>query len=104
MRVLLVVPKPGMVTAMMPSRGLPKRSKARTVTRSASAESSPPEMPMTAVLLCVCFRRRARALLCMERMSPQRRSSSFPSGTKGVGSTLRVSFPSASGKEKATFV
>ncbi len=50
-------PKPGIVTALIRSCGMPSRSNARTVTSSASVESRPPEMPTTAVLQCVCSRR-----------------------------------------------
>ena len=40
-----VVPKPGMVTARIPSRGRPSRSKVRSTTSRASVESRPPESP-----------------------------------------------------------
>ena len=40
-----VVPKPGMVTARIPSRGSASRSNVRSTTSRASVESSPPERP-----------------------------------------------------------
>ena len=48
--VLSVVPKQGMVTHMIPRRSRPSMSNVRAVTSSASVESSPPEIPITAVL------------------------------------------------------
>ena len=55
--VRFVVPKPGMVIAMMFSLGRLHISNACAVTISASVESSPPEMPTTAVFMPVLRRR-----------------------------------------------
>ena len=46
-RVRLLVPKPGIVTPMIPSRGKPIKSKVATVLKRASVESRPPEIPIT---------------------------------------------------------
>lgn len=46
--VISVVPKPGIVTHIMFSLGSDNISIALTATRSASVESSPPEIPITA--------------------------------------------------------
>ena len=48
--VLSVVPKHGIVTERIFSLGMPSISKALAVTRSARVESSPPEIPTTALL------------------------------------------------------
>ena len=48
---LSVVPKHGIVTAVIFSLGMPRKSNALAVTSSASVESSPPEIPMTALWL-----------------------------------------------------
>ena len=42
-----VVPKPGIVTPMIPLRSNPSTSNVRTATRRASVESNPPDMPIT---------------------------------------------------------
>ncbi len=47
--VLEVVPNPGIVTAMMSLTSFPTALNARRVTSNASAESSPPDTPITAV-------------------------------------------------------
>lgn len=52
-------PETGIVIPTIPRRSSPSRSNARTVTSSASVESSPPEMPTTAFVLRVCASRRA---------------------------------------------
>ena len=48
--VLLVVPKQGMVTARISVMGLPVSFMALAATRRARHESSPPEIPITALL------------------------------------------------------
>ena len=86
------VPKPGMVTPMMPSRGSFKRSKAAMATMSASVESSPPEMPITARRRPMWRSRSASACDWMRNVSRQRRSRAVASsGTKGCGGMVRLS-------------
>ena len=48
--VRLVVPKQGMVTAVMSVRGRPSKSMALAVMSRAKVESSPPDSPTTALL------------------------------------------------------
>ena len=64
-----VVPNPGIVTAMMSLCGLLSMSKAFAVTSSARVESSPPEMPITALCERVWAMRRASAVACIMKMS-----------------------------------
>ena len=52
-----VVPKHGIVTERIFSLGIPNKSNALAVTRSASVESSPPEIPTTALFTPVWARR-----------------------------------------------
>ena len=90
-----VVPKQGIVTAMMSVMGRSSIFMARPVTSTASVESSPPESPTTAVLAPVCRSLCFKPREAMRRISRHRSSrSSFPSGTKGMGATYRVSFVS----------
>ena len=99
-----VVPNPGMVTAMIPLRSLPDKSNARTVTRSARVESSPPEIPTTA-LAFVCSKRFFNPIAWIIRISSHRLSLVFLSpGTNGAGSTKRVSFVSSIFNENAMSV
>ena len=85
-----VVPKPGMDTAVIPVRGRPKASNARTVTSSASVESRPPERPMTAALVPVWARRVLRPAVCRSRMVSQRSARSpWSAGTKGARGKTR---------------
>ena len=67
--------------------GIPNRSKAFTVTNSASVESSPPEIPTTALFAWVCARRFFSPCACISKISSQRfsRSVLLP-GTNGIGS------------------
>lgn len=79
-----------MVTATMSFLSLPARSNARAVTRRASEESRPPEMPMTAVFAFVCVRRFASACACKDKMSSARSPNrALSSGTNGVRGTFR---------------
>ena len=90
-RVRLVVPKQGMVTAKIPLRSRPSRSKALAVMRTARVESSPPDSPTTAQGALVCSSRFLRPRAAMVRISSQRsprRDSSV--GRKGVGEMGRV--------------
>ena len=99
--VRLVVPKPGMVMARMPSRGRPSRSKARWQTSSASVESSPPDTPMTARRARMWAMRWARACAWIEKTSSQRSARAcLSAGTKGMGSTGRVSSVADGSSEK----
>jgi len=52
--VLSVVPKPGIVTAIIPFLSRFNLSKALAVTNNANVESRPPEIPTTAFLQLVC--------------------------------------------------
>ena len=96
-----VVPKPGMVTAMMPERSIPRMSKARAQTSSASVESSPPDTPMTAVCECVCASLFARPCAWIASTSSQRslRLETL-AGTKGCAFTRRVRRVSRTASEK----
>ncbi len=86
-----VVPKPGIVTARMPARGRPRRSKVRTQTRRASVESRPPERPRTTRFTPTCSIRRARPAVWIENTSRHRSSRVAGSaGTKGCGSIART--------------
>ena len=90
--VLSVVPNPGIVTAAISLWSFPSRSKAFTVTRSASVESRPPDIPITAVLQLVCSNRFFSPIAWIIKISSQRLSLSFLSaGTKGAGFTYLVS-------------
>ena len=96
-----VVPKQGMVTAVISDGDRPSREKAREVTSSASVESRPPEIPMTALLQPVCSSRFFRPMAWMVKISSQRfRRSSCRDGTKGAGSMNRSSSRSRRGREK----
>ena len=88
--VLSVVPKPGMVMAMMPFRSRLSLSKASTQTSSARVESRPPLTPMTMVSALVCSMRLASPSLCIHSISSQLSPSLSPRGTKGSGLTLRM--------------
>ena len=65
--------------AMISPRGRPSRSKARQVTSSASVESSPPEIPITAVRAAVWRRRFCSPAACMAKMLSHRASRLGPS-------------------------
>ena len=90
-----VVPKQGMVTAMMSLAGRWSIPMARAVISRARVLSRPPERPTTAVFAPVCSSRFFRPRAAMVRISSHRpaRSASF-SGIKGVGETYRVSLVS----------
>ena len=79
-----------MVIPKISFRDNPSLSKVLTQTNNASVESSPPEIPTTAVFAPVCTRRCARPAIWIENTSSQRSFSSFPCGTKGCGLNLRV--------------
>ena len=100
-RVRLVVPKQGMVMAIMSLGSRPSTLQARTATSKARQESNPPEIPTTAHLAWVCSIRLARPSAWMRKISSQRsaRAASF-CGTNGVGETNRVSGVSATSKSK----
>jgi hypothetical protein len=84
-RVREVVPKQGMVTATASVRGRFSMSIARTVTSRARQESSPPEMPTTAVFAREWLSRFMRPLDWMVRIVSQRASLSVTlSGTKAA--------------------
>ena len=104
-RVRLVVPKQGMVMAIMSLGSRPSTLQARTATSKARQESNPPEIPTTAHLAWVCSIRLARPSAWMRKISSQRsaRAASF-CGTNGVGETNRVSGASATSKSKLMVV
>ena len=54
------MPKPGIVTPIMPFRSKPSLSNVRVATNRANVESNPPEIPITAVRQWVCSNRLAR--------------------------------------------
>ena len=85
-RVRSVVPKQGMVMAMMSLAGRPSIPMARAVISRARVESRPPERPTTAVRAPVCSSRFFSPRAAMVRISWHRsaRSAAF-SGMKGVG-------------------
>ena len=90
--VRLVVPKPGIETAVIPVRGRCRESKARTVTSSAKVESSPPERPITADFPPVWRRRVFKPSACIVRISSQRSYRSEESdGTNGRQGKVRRS-------------
>ena len=100
-RVRSVVPKQGMVTAMMSLAGRSSSFMATAVMRMARVESRPPDRPTTAVLARVCSRRLVRPRAAIFRISLHRSARSpASSGTKGLGETYRVSLvlPSSSSK------
>ncbi len=104
-RVRFVVPKQGMVTASTSAAGRPSRCIARTATSRARQESSPPEMPITALLAWTCSSRRARPAACMVRICSHRPARSGPSGGRnGAGETGLVSTVSQGASEKGTVV
>ena len=87
-----VVPKPGIVTPMIPLRSNPSTSNVRTATRRASVESNPPDMPITRFLVFVTCNLCARPLICIFIISSHRESMVSPlPGTKGSGLILRIS-------------
>ena len=103
--VLFVVPKQGIVTAVMPLRSSLRRSKACTVTIKASVESSPPDKPITAFLMPVCFSLVAKPTDCIASISWQRcEMSALLLGTKGVFGKLLLSLNSFAPTEKLYFL
>ena len=72
--VLSVVPKPGIVTAMIFFVSRPSILKVSTQTSSASVESRPPEIPTTAVLAWACSILFARPAVWILKISSQRSS------------------------------
>ena len=96
-----VVPKHGMVTAMMSVAGRSSICMASAVISTASVESRPPESPTTAVRAPVCSSRFLRPRAAMHKISLHRASRlSASSGTKGVGETGRVSRVLVTGRSK----
>ena len=96
-----VVPNAGIVMAWMPLLSIPRRSNAFAVTSSASVESRPPEMPMTAVFAPICSSLFLSPSACRRKISSQRAVlSSDADGTNGLGSNLRVSAVSAASRSK----
>ncbi len=94
--VLPVVPNPGIVTAIISFTHFPIDLKARYVTSNASAESSPPEIPITAVFALVCFNLFSSPLDCIFKISSVLSDSlKSSSGTKGVLENLRSNAPFA---------
>ena len=81
--VLSVVPNPGIVTPTIPFLSSLSLSNVIADASRARVESNPPEIPMTADFALVCFSRLANPAVCIEMISSQRLSSSFPCGTKG---------------------
>ena len=77
-----------MVIPIMRLRGILSKSNVITVTKRASVESSPPEIPTTAVLACACTIRLARPAVCIWKISSQRSRKAAPSGVNGCGSMV----------------
>ena len=93
--VLSVVPKQGIVTHVIPFLSSPERSNALTVTSSASVESSPPDIPITALLQPVCSSLFLSPYVCMSRISSHLASLSYlSSGTNGALSKNLLSLSS----------
>ena len=90
-----------METALIPLRSNPRRSNARTVTRSARVESRPPESPTTAVLAWICSSLVFSPFACIAKMASQR-CERFPlfSGTKGKAGNFLVRLSSLTGNSK----
>ena len=87
-RVRSVVPKQGMVTAMMSLAGRSSSFMATAVIRMARVESSPPDRPTTAALAPVCSSRFFRPRADRRMISSHRfRRSPASSGIKGRGLT-----------------
>ena len=96
-----VVPKHGMVTAMMSVAGRSSIPMASAVISSARVESRPPERPTTAVLALVCSSRFLRPRAATYKISLHRSArSALSSGTKGVGETGRVRWVSPRSRSK----
>ena len=96
-----VVPKQGMVTAMMSVAGRWSICMATAVMRTARVESSPPESPTTAVLAPVCSSRFLRPRAATYKISLHRSArSALSAGTKGVGETGRVRWVSLRSRPK----
>ena len=100
-RVRSVVPKQGMVTAMMSLAGRSSSFMATAVMRMARVESSPPDRPTTAAPAWVCssrfFSPRAARRMISSQCSSRAASSS---GIKGVGLTGRVRVVVPGSREK----
>ena len=100
-RVRWVVPKQGMVTAIMSEAGRSKSFMAMPVMRMARVESRPPDRPMTAVLAPVCSSRFFRPRAAIFRISSHRSARCASSwGTKGEGETSLVREVSPGSREK----
>ena len=96
-----VVPKQGMVTAMMSLAGRPSICMDTAVMSTARVLSSPPDRPTTAVLAPVCSSRFFSPRAAMHRISLHRSARSAAScGTKGVGETGRVRWVSVRSMSK----
>lgn len=102
--VRFVVPKPGIVMQIIFSFGRARRSKALSATSRASAESSPPEMPMTAFLSPICSILFASPAAWILNISAQRTRLTFSSeGTNGCASkVLSISLSLSSGRVIST--
>ena len=81
-----VVPKPGIVTPIIPFLSRLSLSKAKIQTKRASVESSPPLIPITTLLPFMCFKRFTKPRACMFNISLKLWSLSSPVGIKGCGS------------------
>ena len=91
------------MTAMIWLLSIPSMSKALAVTRIASVESSPPEIPTTALLAWVWASLFFRPMAWMVRISSHLLSlSSFASGTNGLEGNFLVSLVSVSSSRKGT--
>ena len=101
--VLSVVPKQGIVTASMQLLSIPCKSNAFAVTSNANVESNPPEIPTTALLQLVWFRRFFSPIAWIIKDSSQHLflRLSF-SGTNGNFSKVLVSFVSSTSIENGT--
>ncbi len=91
-RVRFVVPKQGIVTAIISVRRLCRASIALTITSSASVLSSPPEMPTITFGQFICSIRRISPSDWMRSIASARSASISPSaGTNGRRGMRRVS-------------
>lgn len=97
LRVLSVVPNPGMVTARMSDAGRPRSRQARAQMSRASVESSPPEMPITSRWTRACSILLAIPAVWMEMISSQRSSRCSGTGRKGRGGLKAYSRPGEAG-------
>ena len=104
-RVRSVVPKQGMVTAIMSLAGRSIMRMATLVMRMARVESNPPDRPTTAACAPLCSMRFLRPSAARRMISSQCSLHSVPSsGTKGRGLTWRVRVVVHGSRAKGTVI